>query len=30
MSRLVAALFLLSASLVHAETWRFAVIGDVP
>ena len=30
MNRLVAALFLLTTGLVHAETWRFAVIGDVP
>lgn len=30
MNRLVAALLLLTASLAHAETWRFAVIGDVP
>ena len=30
MNRLVAALFLLTVGLVHAETWRFAAIGDVP
>jgi len=30
MNWLLSTLFLLTAGLAHAETWRFAVIGDIP